>query len=76
MVGKRRGREIEKPLLVTIRYVATNEASQRLSHALRILLQAAERNHTASGKSMVAKDEKLTLYTPSEEGAEKGQQDA
>ena len=76
MVGKRRGREIEKPPLVTIRYVATDEASQRIAHAVRILLQAAERDHTASGKSTVTENEKLTLYTPGEEGAEKGQQDA
>ncbi len=76
MVGKRRCREIEKPLLVTIRYAATNGASQRLSHAIRILLRAAERDGTASGKSMVAEDEKLTLYTHREQGIEKGQQDA
>ena len=75
-VAKKPGKQNQKDLIISIEHIVTSDADMRLSHAIDILLKAAEKN-------TIAEEEKLPRYSPREEGltgskpnkAVKGQQD-
>lgn len=75
-MAKKPGKQNQKDLIIRIEHIVTSDADMRLSHAIDILLKAAEKN-------TIAKKEKPLPHSPRGEGwtsaklaeAKKGQQD-